>query len=115
LSMDDAKQAKSEANDEHFRWLVMFSQYSLAGTQNDSGMLGALARANGFQNPMSRTANGQPEPEPKPKMIKRLAHQHEIIALREKEGGEAKAKRLGAQKAADHKLPMEILDAEYQA
>jgi cell fate regulator YaaT (PSP1 superfamily) len=48
-------------------------------------------------------------------MIKRLAQQHEIHALREKEGREAKSKRLGAQKAADHKLPMEILDAEYQA
>ena len=48
-------------------------------------------------------------------MIKRLAQAHEIAGLREKEGGEAKAKRLGAQKAADHKLPMEILDAEYQA
>ncbi|KAI4607941.1 hypothetical protein J4E80_009337 [Alternaria sp. BMP 0032] len=117
LTMEEAKKLKVEANEEHFRWLVMFSQYSLAGTQNDSGMLGALARANGFPNPMSRTpvtASGEPEPF-KPKMIKRLAQAHEISALREKEGGEAKAKRLGAQKAADHKLPMEILDAEYQA
>ncbi|KAH6863094.1 hypothetical protein B0T12DRAFT_343466 [Alternaria alternata] len=117
LTMEEAKKLKAEANEEHFRWLVMFSQYSLAGTQNDSGMLGALARANGFPNPMSRTpvtASGEPEPF-KPKMIKRLAQAHEISALREKEGGEAKAKRLGAQKAADHKLPMEILDAEYQA
>jgi hypothetical protein len=114
-NLEEGAKLKKEANEEHFRWLVMFSQYSLAGTQNDSGMLGALARANGFQNPMSRTANGTPEPPLKTKMIKRLASQHEIIALREKEGGEAKAKRLGAQKAADHKLPMEILDAEYQA
>ncbi|RMZ73799.1 psp1 domain-containing [Pyrenophora seminiperda CCB06] len=116
LTMEEAKRFKNEANDEHFRWLVMFSQYSLAGTQNDSGMLGALARANGFPNPMSRTVSGQPDTEVfKPKMIKRLAQAHEISGLREKEGGEAKAKRLGAQKAADHKLPMEILDAEYQA
>ncbi|EUC43849.1 hypothetical protein COCMIDRAFT_99827 [Bipolaris oryzae ATCC 44560] len=117
VTMEEAKKLKAEANDEHFRWLVMFSQYSLAGTQNDSGMLGALARANGFPNPMSRTGlAGQGEPEViKPKLIKRLAQQHEIMGLREKEGGEAKAKRLGAQKAADHKLPMEILDAEYQA
>lgn len=117
VTMEEAKKFKAEANDEHFRWLVMFSQYSLAGTQNDSGMLGALARANGFPNPMSRTGMaGQQEAETlKPKMIKRLAQQHEIMGLREKEGGEAKAKRLGAQKAADHKLPMEILDAEYQA
>ncbi|KAE8872147.1 hypothetical protein CFE70_006140 [Pyrenophora teres f. teres 0-1] len=116
LTMEEAKRFKNEANDEHFRWLVMFSQYSLAGTQNDSGMLGALARANGFPNPMSRSVSGQQDTEVfKPKMIKRLAQAHEISGLREKEGGEAKAKRLGAQKAADHKLPMEILDAEYQA
>lgn len=119
VSFEDAKKYKSEANEEHFRWLVMFSQYSLAGASSNLGMLGALARANGFPNPMSRcqlTGMGaQQESDTKPKMIKRLAQQHEILALREKEGGEAKAKRLGAQKAADHKLPMEILDAEYQA
>lgn len=119
VSLEDAKKHKAEANEEHFRWLVMFSQYSLAGNSNDSGMLGSLARANGSPNPMSRSQltgmGAQQDQDAKPKMIKRLAQQHEILALREKEGGEAKAKRLGAQKAADHKLPMEILDAEYQA
>ncbi|KAF2036745.1 hypothetical protein EK21DRAFT_51867 [Setomelanomma holmii] len=119
VSLEDANKYKAEANQEHFRWLVMFSQYSLAGTSNDSGMLGCLARANGFPNAMARpqttgmgTTTAQ---DTKPKMIKRLAQQHEIMGLRDKEGSEAKAKRLGAQKAADHKLPMEILDAEYQA
>ncbi|KAL6708975.1 hypothetical protein ACN47E_002102 [Coniothyrium glycines] len=119
VSLEDAKKHKAEANEEHFRWLVMFSQYSLAGTSNDSGMLGALARANGFPNPMSRSQltgmGAQQDQDAKPKMIKRLAQQHEIMGLRDKEGQEAKAKRLGAQKAADHKLHMEILDAEYQA
>ncbi|KAF1911183.1 hypothetical protein BDU57DRAFT_112398 [Ampelomyces quisqualis] len=119
VSLEEARKQKIHASEEHFRWLVMFSQYSLAGTSNDSGMLGSLARANGFPNAMSHPSvtgiSGQHEPDTKPKMIKRLAQQHEIMALREKEGLEAKAKRLGAQKAADHKLPMEILDAEYQA
>jgi len=119
VSLEDAKKYKAEANEEHFRWLVMFSQYSLAGTSNDSGMLGSLARANGMPNAMGRgqitTMGAQQEQDAKPKMIKRLAQQHEIMGLRDKEGQEAKAKRLGAQKAADHKLPMEILDAEYQA
>jgi hypothetical protein len=119
VSLEDAKKYKAEANEEHFRWLVMFSQYSLAGTANDSGMLGALAHANGSSNPMSRPQSsgmGAPQdPDAKPRPIKRLAQQYEITALREKEGQEAKAKRLGAQKAAEHKLPMEILDAEYQA
>jgi hypothetical protein len=117
VSLEDAKKFKAEALDEHFRWLVMFSQYSLAGAK-DVGMLGALARANGFPN-MNRAAltsmGGQQEQDTKPKMIKRLAQQHEIAALRDKEGSEAKAKRLGAQKAVEHKLPMEILDAEFQA
>lgn len=119
VTLEEAKKHKAAANEEHFRWLVMFSNYSLAGTSNDSGMLGALARANGLPNPMSRSQltgmGASQDQDAKPKMIKRLAQQHEIHALREKEGREAKSKRLGAQKAADHKLPMEILDAEYQA
>lgn len=117
VTLEEAKKAKNEANEEHFRWLVMFSQYSLAGAQNDSGMLGALARAKGFQNSMnsSQQMGVQQDQDAKPKMIKRLAQQHEILGLRDKEGQEAKAKRLGAQKAAEHNLPMEILDAEYQA
>ncbi|KAH5009958.1 hypothetical protein HBI74_203110 [Parastagonospora nodorum] len=119
ISLEEARRHKAHANEEHFRWLVMFSQYSLAGNSNDSGMLGSLARANGFPNAMSGSnvtgMTNQPEQETKPKMIKRLAQQHEIMGLRDKEGQEAKAKRCGAQKAADHKLNMEILDAEYQA
>jgi hypothetical protein len=119
ISLEEARRHKARANEEHFRWLVMFSQYSLAGTSNDTGMLGSLARANGFPNAMSSPnitgMSNQPEQDTKPKMIKRLAQQHEIMGLRDKEGQEAKAKRLGAQKAADHNLPMEILDAEYQA
>lgn len=121
VSMEDARKYKVLANEEHFRWLVMFSQYSLAGAQNESGMLGALARANGLTNNPKDQQMDVPlignsgDPDARPKMIKRLAQQHEILALRDKEGAEAKAKRLGATKAADHKLPMEVLDAEYQA
>ncbi|KAF2465528.1 PSP1-domain-containing protein [Lindgomyces ingoldianus] len=119
ISMEDAKKFKAEANEEHFRWLVMFSQYSLAGTSTDSGMLGALARAKGFANTFDRNAltgmGAQQDQDAKPRMIKRLAQQHEITALRDKEGQEAKAKRLAATKAVEHKLPMEILDAEFQA
>jgi hypothetical protein len=119
VSLDEAQRQKAAANEEHFRWLVMFSQYSMAGTSNGPGMLGSLARANGYPNAMATpnvtgigASNNQ---DIKPKMIKRLAQQHEIMGLRDKEGHEAKAKRCGAQKAADHNLPMEVLDAEYQA
>lgn len=117
VTLDQAKRLKAEALNEHFRWLVMFSQYSLSGAK-DQHMLGALARAKGHPN-MDRESltsmGGQQEQDTRPKMIKRLAQQHEIEALREKEGSEAKAKRMGAQKAQDHNLPMEILDAEFQA
>ena len=47
-------------------------------------------------------------------MIKRLAQNHEIQALKDKEGNEAKAKRVCQQKVVEHRLNMEILDAEFQ-
>ena len=47
-------------------------------------------------------------------MIKRLAQSHEIQTLRDKEGNEAKAKRMCQQKVLEHHLNMEILDAEFQ-
>ena len=50
----------------------------------------------------------------KPKLIKRLAQNHEILTLRDKEGNEAKAKRVCQQKVTEHRLNMEILDAEFQ-
>lgn len=118
ISLEEAKKHKAEALDEHFRWLVMFSQYSLAGAKVE-GMLGALAKANGFPDldraALKNMGGQQGEDNNKPRMIKRLAQQHEIAALREKEGAEAQAKRRCALKAVEHKLPMEILDAEFQA
>jgi hypothetical protein len=119
VSLDDAKKHKADANQEHLRWLVMFSQYSLAGGSGDNPMLGALARAGGFPNSYNRSQLSgmgiQQDQEFKPKMIKRLAQQHEIHSLRDKEGQEAKAKRQGANKAQEHGFKMEILDAELQA
>ncbi|KAF2096586.1 PSP1-domain-containing protein, partial [Rhizodiscina lignyota] len=50
----------------------------------------------------------------RPKMIRRLAQNHEIQMLRDKEGAEAKAKRVCQSKVSDHGLNMEILDAEFQ-
>lgn len=40
-ALQEARKQKAAANEEHFRWLVVLSQYSLAGTTNDSGMLGS--------------------------------------------------------------------------
>ncbi|KAJ4295189.1 hypothetical protein N0V90_007199 [Kalmusia sp. IMI 367209] len=118
VSMEDAKRFKNEANDEHFRWLVMFSQYSTAGSSNKNRMLGALHRGHELPKTGNRaplTGMGvQQDPDNKPRMIKRLAQQHEILHLRDKEGEEARAKRMATDKALDHDLPMEILDAEFQ-
>ena len=50
----------------------------------------------------------------KPKAIKRLANNHEMKMLAEKEGNEAKAKRTCQQKVAGLGLQIEILDSEWQ-
>ena len=118
VSQEDANKFKAHATDEHFRWLVMLSQHSLTGSSNDSSMLGALARAIGFpdMDPSQLTGmNAQLDQDVEPKAIKRLAQQHEIMRLCDKEEQEAKAKSIAAQKVAEHGLSMEILDAEFQA
>jgi cell fate regulator YaaT (PSP1 superfamily) len=81
-----------------------------------------MAASNGLQGsavggmgPPSQHGMQEPNPgEIKPKIIKRLAQNHEIQALRDKEGNEAKAKRVCMQKVKEHGLHMEILDAEFQ-
>lgn len=50
----------------------------------------------------------------KPKMIKRLAHSRQIHFLRDKEGNEAKAKRVCQQTVVQLGLEIEILEAEFQ-
>ncbi|KAF2675130.1 hypothetical protein BT63DRAFT_450110 [Microthyrium microscopicum] len=49
-----------------------------------------------------------------PRLIKRIATEREIVLLREKEGNEARAKRVGQQKVDENNIQMEILDAEFQ-
>jgi hypothetical protein len=115
-----AKELKEHYAEEHYKWLMMYSQ-NAAAAQEGSGA-GLMAAANGLQGgaiggmgPPSQ--HHMPEPnagELKPKLIKRLAQSHEIHNLREKEGNEAKAKRVCMQKVKEHGLSMEILDAEFQ-
>ncbi|KAF1969566.1 PSP1-domain-containing protein [Bimuria novae-zelandiae CBS 107.79] len=118
VSMDEARRFKNEANEEHFRWLLMFSQYSVAGSSAKNPMLGALYRAHEVpktgNQPQLSGMGIQQDAENKPRMIRRLAQTHEIMQLRDKEGEEARAKRMATDKANDHNLPMEILDAEFQ-
>ena len=115
-----AKELKEHYAEEHYKWLVMYSQ-NAAVAQEGTGA-GLMAASNGLQGsaiggmgPPSGHHMQEPNSgELKPKMIKRLAQSHEIHGLRDKEGNEAKAKRLCMQKVKEHGLNMEILDAEFQ-
>jgi hypothetical protein len=115
-----AKELKEHYAEEQYRWLMMYSQ-NAAAAQEGSGA-GLMAASNGLQGsavggmgPPSQHHIQEPNAgELKPKLIKRLAQSHEIHALRDKEGNEAKAKRVCQQKVKEHGLNMEILDAEFQ-
>ncbi|KAI9820089.1 MAG: hypothetical protein M1826_000975, partial [Phylliscum demangeonii] len=124
LSPERARDLKEHYAAEHYRWLMMFSRHHNAGTGHGHvlngvgpyGARGAPGSAVGGMGPPGGHHAG-PETGPgdlKPKMIKRLAQAHEIQTLRDKEGNEAKAKRVCQQKVAEHRLQMEILDAEFQ-
>jgi hypothetical protein len=115
-----AKELKEHYAEEQYKWLMMYSQGASA-TQDGSGP-GLLASSAGLQGsaiggmgPPSQHHMQEPNAgELRPKLIKRLAQNHEIHSLREKEGQEAKAKRVCMQKVKEHGLNMEILDAEFQ-
>ncbi|KAI8634123.1 hypothetical protein F5Y19DRAFT_200322 [Xylariaceae sp. FL1651] len=115
-----AKELKEHYAEEHYKWLMMYSQ-NAAAAQEGTGA-GLMAASNGLQGsaiggmgPPSGHHMQEPNSgELKPKMIKRLAQSHEIHGLRDKEGNEAKAKRMCMQKVKEHGLNMEILDAEFQ-
>ena len=118
-----AKQLKERYVMEHYNWLIMFSRQGQSGqlaSSSSQAMLNAGARlfsgsTSGILGPSAHGTSTEITPfEIKPKMIKRLAQPHEIHMLRDKEGNEAKAKRMCQQKVAEHHLNMEILDAEFQ-
>ena len=124
VSWERAKQLKEHYAGEHYKWLMMFSRHGAQGINGHGVTSNGLLSANG--GPLGSAVGGMGPPgghhgmqevgsgELKPKMIKRLAQTHEIQTLRDKEGNEAKAKRVCQQKVAEHRLQMEILDAEFQ-
>ncbi|KAK7559555.1 hypothetical protein IWX91DRAFT_342606, partial [Phyllosticta citricarpa] len=99
VSLEAAKAHLKEAGEQHFRWLMMFSRHvqDRNSAANPNGM---LAVSNGEQ--YGREGGMGPRPplqsalgdDLRPKMLKRLAQGHEIQVLRDKEGAEAKAKRV---------------------
>ncbi|KAK2756199.1 hypothetical protein FQN54_005607 [Arachnomyces sp. PD_36] len=117
-----ARELKEYYAEEHYKWLMLFSRQSQTGAPNavnpngnTSALNGAPGSAVGGMGPPGQ--HGMQEPQSgdiKPKLIKRLAQNHEIQTLRDKEGNEAKAKRVCQQKVVEHRLNMEILDAEFQ-
>lgn len=119
ISMPKARELKQKYAEEHYRLLMMFSR------QGQNGTAGAVGVPTNVPGLINRSAIGGMGPQGapgvqesagdiKPKLIKRLAQNHEILTLRDKEGNEAKAKRVCQQKVAEHRLNMEILDAEFQ-
>ncbi|CAK7204392.1 hypothetical protein SEUCBS139899_007148 [Sporothrix eucalyptigena] len=116
----EARRLKEHYAEEQYKWLMMYSQ-NAAAAQEGVGA-GLMASASGLQGsaiggmgPPGQHHIQEPNTgELKPKLIKRLAQNHEIHALRDKEGNEAKAKRVCMQKVKEHGLNMEILDAEFQ-
>ena len=118
VSWDDARRYKEYYAEEHYKWLMMFSMQSRNGGPNVVNPNGAPGRQGSAVGGMGPQGHHGPHdashPDLKPKMIKRLAQNHEIQALKDKEGNEAKAKRVCQQKVIEHRLNMEILDAEFQ-
>ena len=115
----EAKEMKEKLMQEHFQWLMVFSRHGQNGTVAGPNPNGQPPGSNGTTGSMggSSIQNGVqdiPTTELKPKMIKRLAQPHEVQTLRDKEGNEAKAKRVCQQKVVEHRLNMEILEAEFQ-
>jgi hypothetical protein len=121
ISMDQAKQLKEEYTQKHFRCLMMFSRLypHIAHLAGDDDAFANSISGTGASGNTPVGPNFSPDPatfetEPRPKMIKRVARPDEVHLLREKEGNEAKAKRVCQTKVNDHGLRMEILDAEFQ-
>lgn len=117
VTLQKARELKEKYAEEHYKWLMLFSRQAQNGASNgvnpNGGLPGRSAMGgmghHGLHGPQESQAT-----EIKPKLIKRLAQNHEILTLRDKEGNEAKAKRVCQQKVAEHRLNMEILDAEFQ-
>ena len=119
VSWQQAKEYKEFYQQEHYKWLMVFARQNAPAppAMNVLPPPNGLATNGQFPQGLQGATTGSDAAnalELKPKMIKRLAQAHEIQTLREKEANEAKAKRLCQQKVIEHRLPMEILDAEFQ-
>ncbi|EME83249.1 uncharacterized protein MYCFIDRAFT_196582 [Pseudocercospora fijiensis CIRAD86] len=118
ITPDVARLLRKKYSEEQYKWLMMYSRNKDGGfnpnaqLHGEGGMMSPLFGENtpAMQGSIPRDNFNNL----KPKAIKRLANDHEIKMLAEKEGNEAKAKRTCQQKVAHLRLQMEILDAEWQ-
>ena len=118
ITPDEARNYKRRYGEEQYKWLMMFSKNNNQGSINPNAQVYEDGNRTGGR-PMINNAIGAGMSRDnfnnlKPKAIKRLANNHEIKMLAEKEGNEAKAKRTCQQKVAGLGLQMEILDSEWQ-
>ena len=137
ISLEEAKRLLKDAAIANYRWLTMFSEHErrrrdaqkTAGSTYPMPTYATLAEVKtgfpGAVSNMGAMGSQQSPPSPtnpsvvqrqniNPKPIRRKAEPHEIQVLKDKEAGEAKAKRVCQAKALELGLQMEILDAEFQ-
>jgi hypothetical protein len=116
ISLQQARELKQHYAEEHYKTLMLFSRHGQPeGSTLTNPNTGVNTRsATGGMGPHGPHSAQEPATDIKPKLIKRLAQQHEVLTLHDKEGNEAKAKRVCQQKVVEHRLNMEILDAEFQ-
>jgi hypothetical protein len=116
VTPDAARLLKRKYSEEQYKWLMMYSR-NKDGAINPNAQLHGESPVSTFQeipHSMQGVLPRENYNNLKPKAIKRLANEHEIRMLAEKEGNEAKAKRTCQQKVQHLRLQMEILDAEWQ-
>jgi len=118
VTPDAARILKKRYSEEQYKWLMMYSRNKDGGFNPNAQLHGESSSAGQLFPDAPTTMQGTIPRDNvsnlKPKAIKRLANEHEIKMLAEKEGNEAKAKRTCQQKVAHLRLQMEILDAEWQ-
>jgi hypothetical protein len=119
VSSHEARKLKQQYTEEHHKLLMMVSRQSQNGASNDGKSTGSVASLNsrsaiGGMSPHGLHSVQESAADIKPKLINRLAQNHEILTLRDKEGNDEKARRVCQQMVAEHGLNMEILDAEFQ-
>jgi hypothetical protein len=115
LSLEEAKNHKADYNRKHYKSLVMFSRMFPHVAASAQGETELPASTDAVASSNLADPRGRKDPNSvQPKLVKRIATENEVRLLRDKEGNEAKAKRICQTKVNAHGIHMEILDAEFQ-